>query len=141
MRRTPKEVTRIAERRQMVADLYLKSWTQVAIAGELCGMPRREALRRAHEVLSYLELEEARSVAQEILEVEPDGVEQTEMPPELLAERPELSLTEISSGIGLSKSTTHRLLTTKGLAGGVRNSVFTNQRHRFLLRKMHQPPA
>jgi ABC-2 type transport system ATP-binding protein len=32
----------------------------VALAGELCGMPRREALRRAHEVLTYLELEDAR---------------------------------------------------------------------------------
>jgi ABC-2 type transport system ATP-binding protein len=32
----------------------------VALAGELYGMPRREAQRRAHEVLSYLELEEAR---------------------------------------------------------------------------------
>jgi ABC-2 type transport system ATP-binding protein len=30
------------------------------LAGELYGMPRREAQRRAHEVLSYLELEEAR---------------------------------------------------------------------------------
>jgi ABC-2 type transport system ATP-binding protein len=32
----------------------------VALAGELCGMPRKQALRRAHEVLSYLDLEEAR---------------------------------------------------------------------------------
>ena len=32
----------------------------VALAGEMYGMPRREATRRAHEVLSYLELEEAR---------------------------------------------------------------------------------
>jgi len=32
----------------------------VSLAGELFGMPRRDALRRAHEVLSYLELEEAR---------------------------------------------------------------------------------
>jgi ABC-2 type transport system ATP-binding protein len=32
----------------------------VALAGELSGMPRRDALRRAHEVLSYLGLEEAR---------------------------------------------------------------------------------
>lgn len=32
----------------------------VGLAGELYGMPRREALRRAHEVLSYLGLEEAR---------------------------------------------------------------------------------
>jgi ABC-2 type transport system ATP-binding protein len=32
----------------------------VALAGELCGMPRRQAQRRAHEVLTYLELEDAR---------------------------------------------------------------------------------
>jgi ABC-2 type transport system ATP-binding protein len=32
----------------------------VALAGELYGMPRQEARRRAHEVLTYLELEEAR---------------------------------------------------------------------------------
>jgi ABC-2 type transport system ATP-binding protein len=32
----------------------------VSLAGELCGMPRRDASRRAHEVLTYLELEDAR---------------------------------------------------------------------------------
>lgn len=32
----------------------------VALAGELCGMPRTQAYRRAHEVLSHLGLEEAR---------------------------------------------------------------------------------
>ena len=32
----------------------------VALAGQLYGMPGRDAKRRAHEVLSYLELEEAR---------------------------------------------------------------------------------
>src|SRR5213592_3844452 len=32
----------------------------VALAGQLYGMPPRDAKRRAHEVLSYLELEEAR---------------------------------------------------------------------------------
>src|SRR5579859_8148179 len=32
----------------------------VALAGELYGMPRREAQRRAHEILSSLELDEAR---------------------------------------------------------------------------------
>jgi ABC-2 type transport system ATP-binding protein len=32
----------------------------VALAGELCGMPRVQARRRAHEVLSYLDLEDAR---------------------------------------------------------------------------------
>lgn len=32
----------------------------VALAGELSGMPRKQSLRRAHEVLSYLGLDEAR---------------------------------------------------------------------------------
>ena len=32
----------------------------VSLAGELCGLPRRQSQRRAHEVLSYLQLEEAR---------------------------------------------------------------------------------
>lgn len=32
----------------------------VALAGELYGMPRKQALRRAHEVLTYLGLEDAR---------------------------------------------------------------------------------
>ncbi len=32
----------------------------VGLAGELCGMPRQQAQRRAHEVLGYLQLEEAR---------------------------------------------------------------------------------
>ncbi len=32
----------------------------VGLAGELYGMPRRQAMRRAHEVLTYLELQEAR---------------------------------------------------------------------------------
>jgi ABC-2 type transport system ATP-binding protein len=32
----------------------------VALAGELTGMPRKEAIRRAHEVLSHLGLDEAR---------------------------------------------------------------------------------
>lgn len=32
----------------------------VALAGELCGMPRKQALRRSHETLSWLGLEDAR---------------------------------------------------------------------------------
>lgn len=38
----------------------LKGVEYVALAGELCGMPRRDALRRAHELLTFLGLEEAR---------------------------------------------------------------------------------
>jgi ABC-2 type transport system ATP-binding protein len=43
-----------------MAELGLRGVDYVALAGELCGMPRREARRRAHEVLTYLELEDAR---------------------------------------------------------------------------------
>ena len=38
----------------------LRGVEYVALAGELYGMPRKQAQRRAHEVLTYLELEEAR---------------------------------------------------------------------------------
>jgi ABC-2 type transport system ATP-binding protein len=38
----------------------LRGAEYVALAGELYGMPRREAERRAHEVLTYLGLEDAR---------------------------------------------------------------------------------
>jgi ABC-2 type transport system ATP-binding protein len=38
----------------------LKGIEYVALAGELFGMPRLQAQRRAHEVLTYLELEDAR---------------------------------------------------------------------------------
>jgi ABC-2 type transport system ATP-binding protein len=38
----------------------LKGVEYVALAGELCGMSRRQAMRRAHETLTYLGLEEAR---------------------------------------------------------------------------------
>ena len=38
----------------------LRGVEYVALAGELYGLPRKQAIRRAHEVLTYLELEEAR---------------------------------------------------------------------------------
>jgi ABC-2 type transport system ATP-binding protein len=38
----------------------LRGVDYVALAGELYGMPRKQALRRAHEVLTYLDLGEAR---------------------------------------------------------------------------------
>jgi ABC-2 type transport system ATP-binding protein len=38
----------------------LRGFDLVALAGELSGMPRKQALRRSHEVLSHLGLEEAR---------------------------------------------------------------------------------
>ncbi|HMO34449.1 MAG TPA: ABC transporter ATP-binding protein [Gemmatales bacterium] len=38
----------------------LRGAEYVALAGELCGMPRRDASRRAHELLTYLGLDDAR---------------------------------------------------------------------------------
>jgi ABC-2 type transport system ATP-binding protein len=38
----------------------LRGVDYVALAGELYGLPRKQAIRRAHEVLTYLQLEEAR---------------------------------------------------------------------------------
>ncbi len=38
----------------------LRGVDYVCLAGELYGLPRKQAIRRAHEVLTYLELEEAR---------------------------------------------------------------------------------
>ena len=38
----------------------LKGAEYVALAGELCGMPRKDASRRAHELLTYLGLDDAR---------------------------------------------------------------------------------
>jgi ABC-2 type transport system ATP-binding protein len=46
------------ERNALVAGL--NGIEYVALAGELCGMPRKQALRRAHEMLSDLGLEDAR---------------------------------------------------------------------------------
>jgi ABC-2 type transport system ATP-binding protein len=38
----------------------LRGAEYVALAGELCGMPRKDASRRAHDLLSYLGLDDAR---------------------------------------------------------------------------------
>jgi ABC-2 type transport system ATP-binding protein len=38
----------------------LRGAEYVALAGELCGMPRKDAKRRAHELLNYLGLDDAR---------------------------------------------------------------------------------
>lgn len=38
----------------------LRGAEYVALAGELCGMPKKEASRRAHELLTYLGLDDAR---------------------------------------------------------------------------------
>jgi ABC-2 type transport system ATP-binding protein len=69
----------------------------VALAGELCGMPRRQAQRRAHEVLSYLELEDARY---RMLEEYSTGMKQRlKLAQALVHDPPLLLLDEPTSGL------------------------------------------
>jgi ABC-2 type transport system ATP-binding protein len=69
----------------------------VTLAGELCGMPRREAQRRAHEVLSYLELDEARYRRVEQYSM---GMKQrTKLAQALVHDPPVLLLDEPTSGL------------------------------------------
>jgi ABC-2 type transport system ATP-binding protein len=69
----------------------------VALAGELYGMPRREAQRRAHEVLSYLGLEDARY---RLLEEYSTGMKQRlKLAQALVHDPPVLLLDEPTSGL------------------------------------------
>src|SRR5439155_26074051 len=69
----------------------------VALAGELYGMPRREAQRRAHEVLSYLQLEDARY---RLLEEYSTGMKQRlKLAQSLAHDPPVLLLDEPTSGL------------------------------------------
>ncbi len=69
----------------------------VALAGELVGMPRREAKRRAHEVLTYLELEDARY---RLLEEYSTGMKQRlKLAQALVHDPPVLFLDEPTSGL------------------------------------------
>jgi ABC-2 type transport system ATP-binding protein len=69
----------------------------VAVAGELCGMARKQALRRAHEVLSYLGLEDARY---RLLEEYSTGMKQRlKLGQALVHDPPVLLLDEPTSGM------------------------------------------
>src|SRR5262245_40358019 len=75
----------------------LKGVEYVALAGELYGMPRRQAKRRAHEVLTYLELEDARYRK---LEEYSTGMKQRlKLAQSLIHDPPVLLLDEPTSGL------------------------------------------
>lgn len=69
----------------------------VTLAGELYGMPRREAQRRAHEVLSYLELEEARY--RKVEEYSTGMKQRAKLAQALVHDPPVLLLDEPTSGL------------------------------------------
>jgi ABC-2 type transport system ATP-binding protein len=75
----------------------LRGVEYVALAGELCGMPRRQAQRRAHEVLTYLELEDARY---RLLDEYSTGMKQrVKLAQALVHDPPVLLLDEPTSGL------------------------------------------
>src|SRR5207302_5205578 len=69
----------------------------VALAGELYGMPRKQAQRRAHEVLTYLDLGDARY---RLLEEYSTGMKQRlKLAQALVHDPPALLLDEPTSGM------------------------------------------
>jgi len=91
----------------------LRGADYVALAGELYGMPRREALRRAHEVLTYLGLEDARY---RLLEEYSTGMKQRlKLAQALVHDPPVLLLDEPTSGLDpAGREAMLRLLLTLG---------------------------
>ncbi|QEL13719.1 ABC transporter ATP-binding protein [Limnoglobus roseus] len=69
----------------------------VALAGELCGMSRRQSQRRAHEVLSYLQLEEARY--RRVEEYSAGMKQRVKLAQSLIHDPPLLLLDEPTSGL------------------------------------------
>ncbi len=75
----------------------LRGVEYVSLAGELCGMPRRQAQRRAHEVLTYLDLEDARY---RLLDEYSTGMKQRiKLAQALIHDPPVLLLDEPTSGL------------------------------------------
>ncbi|VTS05665.1 ABC transporter ATP-binding protein [Tuwongella immobilis] len=91
----------------------LRGVDYVTLAGELYGMPRRQAQRRAHEVLTYLELEDARY---RNLETYSTGMKQRlKLAQALVHDPPMLLLDEPTSGLDpASRDTMLRLLLELG---------------------------
>jgi ABC-2 type transport system ATP-binding protein len=95
----------------------LRGAEYVALAGELSGMPRRQAQRRAHEVLTYLELEDARY---RFLEEYSTGMKQRlKLAQALVHDPPLLLLDEPTSGLDpAGRDALLRLLLTLGQEHG-----------------------
>jgi ABC-2 type transport system ATP-binding protein len=95
----------------------LKGAEYVALAGELHGMPRRQATRRAHEVLTYLGLEDARYRK---LEEYSTGMKQRlKLAQALVHDPPLLLLDEPTSGLDpAGRDSMLRLLMTLGREHG-----------------------
>jgi ABC-2 type transport system ATP-binding protein len=91
----------------------LKGAEYVALAGELCGMTRKQAARRAHELLNYLGLEEARYRR---LEEYSTGMKQRlKLAQALVHDPPLLLLDEPTSGLdSAGRDAMLRLLITMG---------------------------
>src|SRR5947209_6131749 len=91
----------------------LRGAEYVALAGEMYGMPRREAARRAHEVLTYLGMEDARYRR---LEEYSTGMKQRiKLAQALVHDPPVLLLDEPTSGLDpAGREAMLRLLLTLG---------------------------